>query len=294
MKPMLSATIKDVESLSYPLMASPKLDGIRALILPGLGIVSRNLKPIQNHFLRMRFSHPSLFGLDGELILGDHDHEVFRRTSSAVMSYDGEPDVKFYMFDITGMPNTTFRNRYSTLSALPLPSGHHCKIVPHFWVDDPKSLRAYEEKCLDEGYEGVMLRNPDGLYKEGRSTLNQGWLMKLKRFEDAEAEIIGFEERMHNGNVATTDALGHTERSSHQAGMTGRGDLGALVVRGINGPYKGVGFNIGTGFDDNDRDWFWAHRETLLGRTVKYKYFPMGSKDAPRFPVYLGIRQGGI
>jgi DNA ligase-1 len=287
MKPMLSATCASTEGLDYPLLASPKLDGIRALVIKEQ-LVSRNLKQIRNAHTYAKFSKYELEGLDGELILGPHDATVFRRTTSAVSRAMGTEDVQFWVFDVH-MPNTPFASRQEYLTARTWPAG--VKVVPQVWVHNANELNLFEEKCLHEGYEGVMLRHPHGPYKQGRSTLNEGYLMKLKRFDDAEAIIIGKEERMHNGNAATTDALGHTKRTSHQANLVGRGDLGAIVVRGINGPYEGVEFTIGTGFDDADRASLWG--VDLTGRTVKYKYFPMGSKDRPRFPVFLGFRELG-
>lgn len=287
MKPMLSATVEDTSSLRYPLLASPKLDGIRALVLNG-ELVSRNLKPIRNVHVWNKFSLKNLEGLDGELVLGPHDSTVFRRTTSAVSRAMGAEPVEFWVFDIF-MPHALFADRTAYLLEKPWPPG--VQIVPQTWVHNPHELELYEEKCLHQGFEGVMLRHPLGMYKQGRSTLTEHGLMKLKRFDDAEAVIIDKEERMHNANVATTNALGHTERSSHQANLVGRGDLGALVVRGINGPYNGVEFTVGSGFDDAERASLWAL--DVRGRTIKYKYFPMGSKDKPRFPTFLGFRELG-
>jgi DNA ligase-1 len=292
MKPMLAATVENIKFLNYPLIASPKLDGIRALNVDG-SLVSRSLKPISNIATRMRFSRPEFEGYDGELILGEHDSTVFRRTTSAVARRDGDAGVSYWVFDLHGL-SAPFTERYERLEYESRKWGAHMKLVPVRHIKDTTQLEHYEQECLDAGYEGVMLRTPQGGYKYGRSTLREGWLMKLKQFADDEAEIIGFEERMHNANTATTNALGHTERSSHAENMVGRGDLGALVVRGLSGPYAGVRFNIGTGFDDTDRDTFWRGREHLLGQAVKYKYFPQGSKDAPRFPVFLGMRPAGL
>lgn len=290
MKPMLAATCEEISAITYPVLASPKLDGIRAVVLNGQ-LVSRNLKPIRNAHVYTKFSHVSMDGLDGELIDGAHDSTVFRRTTSAVSRAMGEPkDVKFWVFDVH-MPNATFAERQSYLQSAQWSAG--VKLVPHVWIEDQFQLAAYEEKCLNDGFEGVMVRSPHGPYKQGRSTLREGWLLKVKRFEDAEAEIIGFEERMHNGNTLTTDALGHAKRSSHAENMVGRGDLGAMLVRGVSGPYAGVEFSIGTGFDDAERSVLWRERSDLIGQQVKFKYFPMGSKDRPRFPVFLGFREQG-
>jgi DNA ligase-1 len=116
--------------------------------------------------------------------------------------------------------------------------------------------------------------------------VKEGILGKLKCFTDAEYEVVGFQERMHNGNEATVNALGHTERSSHKENKIGRGDLGALVCRTADG----LEFNVGTGFDDQLRRWIWDNRENLHGKLVKVKSFLIGVKDAPRFPVFLGFR----
>jgi len=91
---------------------------------------------------------------------------------------------------------------------------------------------------------------------------------------------------MHNGNEATTNALGHTERSSHRENKIGRGDLGALVLR----TQDGLEFTCGTGFDDNLRKGVWDNPEVYLGKLAKIKHFAIGTKDLPRFPVFLGFR----
>ena len=121
----------------------------------------------------------------------------------------------------------------------------------------------------------------------GRSTVNEGYLLKLKRYTGAEFRVIGCEERMHNGNDAKTNELGRTERSSHQEGKTGRGDLGALVL-----PDVGCIFNVGTGFCDEESAEIWNRRKEYLNRLAKVKYFAIGMNEAPRHPVFLGWRDG--
>ncbi len=85
-EPMLSGTVDDVTSLRYPLLASPKLDGIRATVQGGV-VLSRNLKPIRNAHTQALFGRKEYEGLDGELIVGPpHAPDCFLRTSSGVMS----------------------------------------------------------------------------------------------------------------------------------------------------------------------------------------------------------------
>lgn len=295
-KPLLAATLEvsDFDKLKFPLLASPKLDGIRAIVVNG-EIVSRNLKPIRNAHIQTLLGQQSLNGLDGELIVGDPtDKLCYRNTNSGVMSGDGTPDFKFHVFDIVDAmlgfdPPRGFQERFNRLCDWVdrhMPEYNHLvKVVHHELIESVADLEAYEQARLEEGYEGVMLRGVGGLYKMGRSTSKEGILFKLKRFTDSEATIVGFQERMRNENEATKDALGRTERSTHRENLVGRGDLGAIEV-----DYQGVKFTIGTGFDDALRAEIWGNQEKFLGKIVKFKHFTIGGYDVPRFPVFLGFR----
>ena len=285
MKPMLAGTVKDTSRLVYPLVASPKLDGVRALVVDGQ-LMSRNGKLIPNLYAQQLFAHPAFNGLDGELIVGDPTRpDAFRVTSSAVMSSSGAPRVKFHVFD-DFKADYGFYVRAKMLKKRVVDFPSNFTVVEQRFIKTEHELLEYEEACLSAGYEGVMIRTPDGPYKQGRSTDREGYLLKLKRFSDAEAKIMGYEEKMHNAN--DKDASG--KRTSHKAGLEPMNTLGALQVRGLNGPYAGVEFNVGTGFDDELRAWIWDYCEKNLGSIIKYKFFPTGSKDAPRFPTFLGFR----
>src|SRR5690606_40344965 len=123
---------------------------------------------------------------------------------------------------------------------------------------------------------GVMLRHPDGPYKHGRSTTKEGWLLKVKRFEDSEAQVIGYSEAQHNANEAKRNELGQLERSSHKAGKVGKQTLGALAVKDLK---TGVEFDIGTGFTESQRQLLWAMGDNLMGKVVKYKSQPTDRKS---------------
>lgn len=282
-KPMLAHSIADIEAIRFPVMASPKLDGIRCVVRAGK-VLTRSLKPVPNHFVRDRFKN--LPEVDGELILGDPtDPRVFQVTTSAVMSHDGEPDVRFHAFDSLTSPNHRFETRFETTAIL-LAGMPHAQVVPHEYIESAARLAEYEEHIVSLGYEGVMVRDPAGPYKFGRSTAKQGILGKLKRFEDAEATIVGVEELHRNTNDLDTNELGYAKRSTAKGGMVAAGTLGALVVKSAE--FKNT-FNIGTGFTQAQRDALWAD-ESLIGRTVKFKFQRAGVKDVPRLPVFLGFR----
>jgi DNA ligase-1 len=205
------------------------------------------------------------------------------------MSKTGEPDVDFYGFDCVDAPQSGFQMR---LTDVFLRAKGQERVVPvaHESISTVEALNVYEARAVSQGWEGIMLRDPHGLYKHGRSTAKEGGLLKVKRFADAEAEIVGFEERMHNDNPAKFDALGHVERSTAKAGKVPAGDLGALLVQSAQFPKP---FAIGAGFTAEQRADFWTARSVLIGQQVKFKFQPVGTVDAPRFPVFLGFRPEG-
>lgn len=294
MKVMLAAKA-DIDQIRFPVLASPKLDGIRAFVVDGV-VMSRNMKPIPNRYVQELWgSSNGIFdGIDGELIVGKPNApDVFRTTTSGVMSADGEPDVTFHVFDILNPStvNASFEERLSLLSEtiqMRRREGHRrIQLVPHTRITTPAGLRAFQEEMLRLGYEGTMVRDPRGPYKFGRSTEKEGYLLKLKNFEDSEAMIIGFECQYHNANEAKRNAAGKLERSTKKSGKVALDRLGTLTVRDI---HTGVEFDLGTGFTDAERDRLWKEQDSLFGRVVKYRYFPSGSKEKPRFPTFVGFR----
>lgn len=289
MKPMLAATIEDITALKYPLLGSPKLDGIRALIIDGQ-LVSRNLKPIPNRFIQNTLPLKKMNGWDGELIVGKPNaKDCFRATTSGVMSEDGEPNFTFWVFDHIPNGKVNYGDRLKGLTANVRGLIHpRVRIVPQVKLVDPFAVHQYEEVMLERNYEGIMLRALNGEYKFGRSTLKEGYLMKLKRFADGEAVVLKLVEQMENTNEKTTDELGRSKRSSHKAGKVGKDTTGALRVRDC---VTGVEFDIGTGLDDATRRRYWIMPHIIEKKIIKYKYFPSGSKDKPRFPVFLGVRE---
>lgn len=280
-KPMLASPAED-HLIQWPVLASAKLDGVRAIVRGGV-VLSRALKPIPNKNVQKRFSHLEHF--DGELIVGASNHpDVLRTTTSGVMRIDGDPDVSFHVFDHIQEPTDPYLSRLQLVKDRPRKGGS-VLIVDQTIVQKLGQLNEYEPGVLAQGYEGVMLRRPDAPYKFGRSTAREGYLLKVKRFQDDEFEIVGFEEEMFNANEATTSELGRTKRSSHKANKIPKGRLGALVLK-----YGDTTFNCGTGFNDAERERIWAERDSYLGKLAKIKYFAHGIKDVPKLPSFLGIR----
>lgn len=283
-KPMLGVAV-DTTKLVFPIYTSPKLDGIRVIIKDNQ-VLSRNGKPIPNVFIQSLLK--SYHGLDGELIVGHPTHpNVFQLTTSGVMSIEGTPNVRLYVFDCWYAEGGINARYNEVLKITQNSSIADIEVVPQIIINSLEELYKFEEDCLAKGYEGVMLRYPNAPYKNGRSTVKEGALLKLKRFSDSEAYILGMEPLLRNHNEPTKNAIGHTERSSHIYNKVADDLLGALNVKDI---HTGVEFSIGSGFTEEQRREIWNKQVGLIGSIVKYKYFEVGVKDKPRFPIFLGFR----
>jgi DNA ligase-1 len=285
-EPMLAVDVK-LEEIKYPALASRKLDGVRALMVDA-HLVTRNFKPVANDFVRNAIEKVCPSGADGELkVVGEKE---FKNISGAIRRKTGEPNFVYNIFDfLKDKADKPYQQRMKDLDLMcqNLPTWAN-PILP-ILINNEKELLEIEAKWLAEGEEGVMLRSLDGPYKFGRSTVKEGYLLKFKRMSDAECKVIGFEEKMHNANEATKDALGHTTRSGHQENLIPTGVLGSLKVIGVNGQFKGVEFNL-PGFNDAERKEIWDHRDKYLGQMVTYKYQAVGSTERPRFPIFKGFR----
>ena len=284
-KPMLAGKCERPNDLPFPVLATPKLDGIRCLKLNGRAL-TRSFKQVSNRFTREWIEANLPDGLDGELIVRG---TTFSETAGHIGRESGQPDFTFAVFDyVSDGVDVPYVCRMQELARLPR-FEHFEKILP-VTIHNAEQLTAYEEQCLAEGYEGVMIRTPDSPYKCGRSTEREGWLLKIKRFEDAEAVVLETYEGMSNHNEAQRDAFGRTKRSSAQAGKVGRAELGGFVVRlmGSDVVFR-LGYNHVLG--GMDRVTLWEQRESLIGRLVKFSHQPSGAKEAPRFPKFIGFRE---
>lgn len=296
-KPMLAADLADLarpdgsidfSSLRWPLAGSPKLDGVRAIIPPEGMIYTRKGKLLRNRYTQGLFANVA--GIDGELIVGSAiQGEVLGRTYSGVMSFDGEPDVRLYAFDSIGdeFEGVEFVERWRELVHA---EDNHDRIVrvPHRLLRNEDELLDFESRCLARGYEGIMLRDPHGPYKNGRSTLREGWLMKLKRFTDGEAIVTGLEEGSVNGNTLERDELGMAKRSKAKAGLTPSGMVGTILVDDPKwGPLR-----IAPGkMDHAMRAKLLRKPSLIIGKTIHWRSFGYGLKDAPRHARFYGIRE---
>jgi len=113
-----------------------------------------------------------------------------------------------------------------------------------------------DEICGGKG-EGVMLKDPNSEYERKRSFS----LLKVKRFEDAEAEVIG-----------------HARGEGRCFTM-----CGALMMR----EKDGTEFKIGSGLSDAMR-----RKPPKKGSIVTFKFQGRSNAGKPRFPIFMRLHPG--
>jgi len=274
----------ELESLIYPIVGSPKLDGFRCSVADQP--YTSSMKPFANRFVREELSHPEYAGLDGEIIVGDpKDPDVFYHTSGPVRRFDGEPDFRLYVFDNCNKP-FSYEDRW--LNVMPNDFGRVIVLEQRI-LKSPEDVLAYEQEMLDTGFEGAMIRSLTGKYKEGRCTFREKNIFKRKPFVDIEAIVMGFEEAMENCNEQVTSELGLSKRSHNKENMYPKGTLGSFILWAP--PWKKV-FRAaaGKGFTDEMKQAIWNNRNKYLGEYVTVKYQAYGSRDAPRLPSVIKLR----
>ena len=283
-KPMKPFKLQDESLIKLPVLATPKIDGIRCLKIDGQAL-SNSFKPIPNHYVRRLIEAECPDGFDGELVVMEGE---FNDSQSAFMSREGKPKFLYKVFDYVkhGL-DEPYVSRVNRLD-MQLSPGFIEKLIPiHIYTLD--ELQAYEQQMLTLGHEGVIIRSPLSPYKCGRSTLREGYLIALKRFVDSEAIIVGFEPRYHNANPSFTGELGQTKRSSHQENKIELDTLGVILATDI---HTGVSIRVGTGkgLTDTFREKIWKNQSLYLNRMFTYQFQEHGMKDKPRILSFKGFR----
>lgn len=291
-----------VESqLRFPYFASYKLDGYRAFHEEG-SILTSSANPVTNEHTQAMFQNRTLAGrphwdftgLDGELVVGAwNDPRAFHNTSGPVRRKSGEPDVRWYIFDDRTAPNEAFAHRSQRacrrVEELHAAGFDRIDYLPQRMVMDLEQMLAFEKEAVDNGFEGIMLRDPNGRYKYGRSTVNENLLLKVKRFITEEARITGVIEQLENLNEAELDNFGRSKRRENKDNMIGTGMAGAFIVESDKWPRP---FNVSaTSLTHVERLEAFKHFDAKFkGELARFKYFPHGVVDVPRHGIFESIR----
>ena len=274
-KPMLAHSYDDhPHKIVYPCYVQKKYDGIRCLThideKSGIRFFSRQASEflILNH-LKEELQRLNLRNiiLDGEL----YSHALnFQEIISAVKRDESSnltADIEYIVYDLA-LPFTPYEKRLSILSSLLKPewtNGTKIKVATTHICNTFEQIESFHETYTAKGYEGVMLRNTQGLYVADKRSHD---LLKFKKFKDAEFKIVGAEE--NKGKLAGT----------------------CVFVLETN---KGTKFKAMPEGSQEQRTQYWRDWKTgKIGvddvATVKFFSYTDSEDPVPRFPVLKGIR----
>ncbi len=235
-KPTLAATLPvdaDLSSLPYPLWASPKYDGRRALVQGG-NLVSRNGIVVPNRSACEPIEALDLEGYDGELVVGPATAPNVRNRTMSYLATQGHVEtgevvrrepLTYYVFDwFDESHEQPFEERQVGVRPSGVPVVNvidkwtKVVIVKQKLIKTPREIAQYEAEKVSDGHEGVMLRsaNSGKPYMQKRSTLREFELVKWKRWETGEAVILAAHPLEHNLNISKTAA---GRKSSKKVGM---------------------------------------------------------------------------
>lgn len=268
-EPMLANKYEDIVKkgkMKFPCWAQPKLDGMRD-ITQHTGMWSRKGKPIISapHItdeLEPLFKKYPHIILDGELYcdkLADDFNKIMslaRKTKPTLE--DIRESAEYLEYHIYDFPSAggVFSYRYSELCKLDLPSC--CKLVPTVLIHNQKELDEHMEWCLEQGYEGQIIRF-DGPYENKRSN----YLIKRKNFVDEEFIITGV--------------------------LEGKGNYSNKVGRLEFNTAGGIYFTATVNATWETLEDLWNRREELIGKSATVKYFGYTPDGSLRFPKVIDI-----
>ena len=271
-----------------------KLDGVRviSILYPNgkVDLFSRNGKEltnfrhIQDQIAKSINKNPitSALVLDGEVV-SNNFQELMRQIHRKISSQN--KDATLFLFDILsfenfkfGVEKLSYTKRNENLNnwyKRNFEFLHNVKLINRKLVDldtdeGKKIYKNFNNKSITEGYEGIMIKDPESFYECKRSST---WL-KLKPIIEISLQVTNYEEGSGRN----------------------KGKLGALIAEGEDDG-KFFKLNIGSGFTDQQRESFWKNKEQLIGKIVEIKADSISkSQDGdfwslrfPRFKCFRGF-----
>ncbi|HYT41567.1 MAG TPA: hypothetical protein VEP90_04435 [Methylomirabilota bacterium] len=262
--PMLAQDYKTrANKIVFPCFGQPKLDGVRCLFNPKRGFWSRQGKPFNAVDLsHLRWDSIENITLDGELILPKP--YTFQETVSAIKKQNElTPLLEYAVFDL--VVHGTFKGRWSTFLKDRCDDKYPDKparlylvqTLPMYSIED---VHTWLQRYLEEGYEGIILRNYEGEYEIGQRSVD---LQKYKLFVDAEYKIIDI-----------IDGVGKEE--------------GAAIF--VCETEDGLVFKTRPQGNYETRRQQFLNKNQYIGKKLIVKYQNLTDDGVPRFPVGISVR----
>ena len=294
------------ERLKFPILVQHKIDGVAAYNRHGK-LLGRSLKQHGNRFVTKQYSLLEYHGFCGELIVGNDKtaSDLCRMTTSAVSTYSGEPETTWVLFDYVTdeTRNLGYNQRIDKLIEVLDKLGHpsNLAVIGSVIVKSKEEFLKYEEQVLNAGYEGIIIRDPSLPYKYGRCGKTFLGCWRVKRFIEEEILVTAIEEGESNHNEAVINERGRTERSSHAANKVPNGLVGNIkgpLLKDVCDPQsgavllsKGMEVTVSPGnMTLQMKQHYFKNQHELIGKIVKFKMFPKGILDKPRFPTFVTVK----
>ena len=276
MKPMLAKEYNPAKSaaLFFPKTVQPKLDGVRMLATRRrdgrLALFSRTGKPFDHLvscFEKDLAALPVGVVLDGELFLrGAGFQNILSLVKNTRDAKIPERERLMYnVYDVTSsMPSLRtagFAEREAYVADLF--KLHKFKRLERVQSAEARSVADVErqmDSAINDGYEGIMLRDPSAIYENGRRSAS---LLKYKRFKDAEFRIVG-----------------HTE--------AGGKDAGTVVF--VCSTSDGKHFRVRPMGTHEQRAQMLKDAPKMVGLRLIVKFQELTDDGIPRFPVGIAVR----
>ena len=264
---------KHSSKIKFPCWVQPKLDGVRMIARKEDGVVtmwSRKGKVIDipdkiNAQLCEMLSDGQC--TDGELYVHGW---TFQRIISAVKKKRDDTDLLEYHIYDCPHPTLKFEDRMpkNGIGSISFPEycqnwtiiGENIKIVKTHHVEDQLEFDTLEASELSRGYEGMMARNKNSLYKYKNRSYD---LQKVKRFIDDEFEIIG--------------------------GKDGTGRESGLIIFKCK-TECGLEFDVRPMGSHDVRAKMFEKLDTYIGKELTVRYQELTDDGRPRFPVGVSVR----
>lgn len=268
--PMKAHNYKDHKNkLTWPIYAQPKLNGVRCFanrLKNQVEYTSRKSKEYKtfnhwdNEILRI-FKEETL--VDGEAYNKDLNFQQIIRRCKRVLSSRADIDdvtLQYWIYDVV-LKDTPFKDRYEFLSNLLVDEYQHLKLVETRLICNETDLKLYHKENIAKGYEGTMVRTPQGLYICGYRSYD---LLKLKDFIDKEFIIIGGEQAQGK-------------------------DEGTVIFRCVN-PINEEVFKVRPKGTFARRKWYFDNLKQFIGKELTVRYYEHSEKGTPIHGVGLAIR----
>lgn len=261
---------------------SLKMDGIRNSIL----IENGNIKHISRQgkvVLGLEELNESLrkqnldgYMLDGELIRKNIDNipsdDNFRLTTKIVNSKSTDKrGLEFVVFDIVpiedyykGESKLLYEERLKLLENL-IEENEFIRLVPKFGItDDVEYIYKVLDDVVSNGEEGLMLNTLNGKYGFGKRSKD---ILKVKKMQTCDIRCLRIEEG----------------EGKYQ------GKLGKIICN-----YKGYELGVGSGFNDEQREYYYNNPNEIIGHIVEVQYFEESKNEkgelSCRFPIFKYVR----